>query len=1112
MKKLTQIFFIFLSISAFSQSTLRSIKITGTDTVKIYAIVVPQTIEVSLKDCDKNLKWKWNENINAVIFSDIPQDTVTLRYRESCLTAFLKDTSKQTPLIVPVNPDNRQTYEGRVVQEKTDIIKKGTFERSVSVGNNQNPVLNSKMNLLLQGKLSDNLMISAKLNDNHIPVNPDGNTARINDIDEVNIRVYNDDFSLQAGDIQVVNRSNFLVYNRQIKGLFYQKNIDSTHYYNTGFAVSKGKYTRQTVKAVEGVQGPYKLNGANGETFIMILPASEKVWIDGKLLKPGQDNDYTIDYNTAEITFTAKQPITKDTRIIAEFQYRQRDYASFLTIANAKINSGGREFYANFYNKKDAVNQTIDYDLSDTAKQVLYNAGDNPQLAVIPAVDSVPFDSNKILYEKVDTVVEGKRYEFFRYSINPATAFYDVHFVYVGAGAGDYVIDESIVNGRVYKWIAPENGQHRGDYDIYRNLVAPTKHLVGEIGGQVFVNQRDTLSVRLAVSQFDKNLFSPFDDNDNTGFAFAVNNSLKLLNTATIKRFVNFDYEYTAKNFAEIDRFRPPEFERNWNLDSLQGFTFHSANFYFSQLSENLIINSGLRLLVDFEKFTGLKPFVKINRVGQKWDFFIKNSSLFTFSADKKTIFLRSDFSTSYHNDFFRTGFKFSQEMNKRRQFVDLQLDTVSQMYNQGGVFVQSSDTSHFFYEFSYNRRYDFLPSGEFLKYASFSDNFELNTRKNGTFHYDFIANYRNLKVIDTGLLFLQSKKSLNLFLTSGISFLNGAFSQNFTLKFNNSMEPQMQFVYIEVEPSLGNYKWLDFNGDGIAQTDEFVPAYFSDEANYRRVAVQTNKYVATFYKSISFGQVFSPEKLFDENSTASKLFSHLQNTTSLKFDYKSQSGDITLLSQDSALLYLFYFSNFLHLSAGAFNFDYTMTKSSQKQFLVSGNDFSNFSENLFLLSCKSGNWLVLCKYKLQDKKSASDYSKIKNYSLLGNIYTAELRYEKEKFTSIVSYEYAESKNLQGSEILFSNKLSLINNVSLAKKMKLKIETEIIKNNFLGSNNSNAAYVMLQGFKNGLNYRWLLSATKKLTKFMNFRMEYSGRYSENGRMIHTGSVGLVAYF
>ena len=103
-----------------------------------------------------------------------------------------------------------------------------------------------------------------------------------------------------------------------------------------GGAAAKGKYKRQQIVGVEGNQGPYLLQGADGDSYILIVSGSERIYLDGKELARGSDQDYTISYATAELYFTAKTPITKDSRITVEFEYSDQSYARFLTYLSGR--------------------------------------------------------------------------------------------------------------------------------------------------------------------------------------------------------------------------------------------------------------------------------------------------------------------------------------------------------------------------------------------------------------------------------------------------------------------------------------------------------------------------------------------------------------------------------------------------------------------------------------------------------------------------------------------------------------------------------------------------------------------------------------------------------
>ena len=183
----------------------------------------------------------------------------------------------------------------------------------------------------------------------------------------------------------------FLNYRKRAQGLSlnYHWGKDSTSGWQTQIsgALSKGKFARQIIQGIEGNQGPYRLKGNENEPFIIVLSGTERVFIDGRQLSRGQEFDYVINYNTSEVTFTTKNLITKDSRIVIEFQYSDQNYARSLTQTSTSYQSEKFSFWINAYAEQDAKNQTLQQDLSFSQKQLLSQIGDSLTLARANSID-----------------------------------------------------------------------------------------------------------------------------------------------------------------------------------------------------------------------------------------------------------------------------------------------------------------------------------------------------------------------------------------------------------------------------------------------------------------------------------------------------------------------------------------------------------------------------------------------------------------------------------------------------------------------------------------------------------------------------------------------------
>ena len=109
------------------------------------------------------------------------------------------------------------------------LQKSGTLIRGFTVGTTKDFSLNSGLRLQLSGNLTDDIEIVAALTDQNTPIQPEGNTERLEEIDKVFIQIKHQNATGTFGDYNLTNRNGeFGVINRKLQGLMGTVNFEST--------------------------------------------------------------------------------------------------------------------------------------------------------------------------------------------------------------------------------------------------------------------------------------------------------------------------------------------------------------------------------------------------------------------------------------------------------------------------------------------------------------------------------------------------------------------------------------------------------------------------------------------------------------------------------------------------------------------------------------------------------------------------------------------------------------------------------------------------------------------------------------------------------------------
>jgi hypothetical protein len=1014
-----------------------------------------------------------------------------------------------------------ETRQENKIKPLQGLNTSGSISRGITVGNNQNSVLNSNLDLQITGKLSEKVSLRASLQDSNIPLQDGGYSQKLDQFDNIFMELFSDNWNIRAGDVFLENHTTqFLNFNKKAQGLINSFNFGNDKAKTTVFASAslvRGQYAKSNFVGQEGNQGPYKLIGKNGELYVLVISGSERVYVNGVLLTRGENKDYTIDYNAGEIIFTPLFTITSEMRIALEYQYSEQNYTRLVTYSGGTYENKKWRFGGYLYSENDLKNQPLQQSLSSEQAQILADSGDNSTLMVAPSSYLDTYSDNKILYKKTTT----NAVEIFEYSNNPQDVLYNVRFSPVAANKGNYIVKSNAAIGRIYEYVEPINTILQGNYAPVMQLIAPLKTQVGTFLGKYNPTEKTIVDFEIGLSNNDKNLFSSLDDLNNKGLATKINARQRLVSKKwNTDAFAN--YQFVQKNFSTVERLYNIEFGRDWNLET-------NTNGNQSYLISGLLIALPKKgnLTYQYEKldfsenYSGNRNILNAHFNLKNWNIQSQGSFMNSDASTLTSKFLRNQTKVKYYFKNNWMGSALNLEDNQEKNKTTKQFTSVSQKFTEYGFFAGRGDTTKVFIELGYFRRTNDSLQNGLIQRLNHSQTIALKSKLIQTTKSDLslFVNYRVLNFLDA---IKKNEPSLNSRLIYNDRFFNQFIQWTSVFETNSGSIPQQEFTYLEVPIGQGVYTWNDYNNNGIQELEEFEVAPFVDQAKYIRVFLPNRIYIKTHQNKFSQSITLNLNQ-WQNKYGFRKILSYFYNQTSYLIDRKIENNGYNFdlnpfsKSKENVLGLNASYRNSLFFNRGKqfHSVTYTYVQNENKNLLSIGSQNAKNSSNQMQYNhLIKKSWLLgLYGKTIQTDLTSENYSE-KNFDIKGYLLAPKISYLFSRSTSLdLFYELQSKENkIKNLETLVQNRFGTAFTYAGKKNFTMNGEISFYQNKFEGNEFSAVGFQMLEGLQTGQNLTWRLLLQKNLTSFLDINLNYQGRKSEKSQTIHTGNVQLRAYF
>lgn len=732
------------------------------------------------------------------------------------------------------------------------LQKSGSITRGFTVGTNHDLSLSSGFRMQLAGKLSRDVDVVAALTDENSPIQPEGTTQTLREVDKVFVELKSSnytatlgDFNYQIGDreggefgrlLRKVQGANGVARFDHLAGTAAKANVSLTG------ATARGKYQTNQFQGIEGSQGPYRLTGRNGEQRLIVIAGSERVYLNGELMSRGELNDYTIEYASGEVTFTSKRLITNASRITVDFEYSDRQFTRNLVAGGVTgISFGsGTNFNISFDQEADDPDSPIDVALDDTTRRILRQSGSDRFKASVSGIRLSGRDSTGLprgVYVLRDSVINARQYSILVYAPGDSFALYNATFSPVDAMPPD---------SAGYIRIAAGNFQFagigQGNFLPVQFLPMPQLHRLFDVNGTLALIPDLEIGGEFASSQFEPNRFSPSGDNT-AASARKISATYRprqlLMGGSNLGELeLRLSDRFVDKRFVAPDRLNEVEFDRKWNLENSLSTD--------EEISEGSIQYRPLRTVLASVNYGRLNRPGDIQSTRIQTDLGISDSSLpeihyrresidaSSALAGERSSWVRqrgtaqvdlSPFTPSFRveseerlaspvsSDSMKSGsFRFlefapeisSREISRMTTTAELQFRTEDSAAT--GLLRRAST--------SLTQIYTWRLAG----WQSLSSSLALSIRNT-----EFTDEFKSRGNLNTEVILVRSQ--------SRFTPLQRAVESDFYYEFASQRSARLERIFVRVAQGTGNYRYKgDLNGNGVAEENEFELTRFDGD------------------------------------------------------------------------------------------------------------------------------------------------------------------------------------------------------------------------------------------------------------------------------------------